>query len=79
MGNWLVWFYGKALDGTFSKLHPNQNLFYVWLAVLGISEGEMEADLMVGPVLIRKAAVNHERDQVEIEEEMLAEDQEASA
>lgn len=39
----------------------------------------MEADLVVGPVLIWKAAGNQERDQVGIEEEMLAEDQEASA
>uniref|UniRef100_A0A8C6YAG6 Zona pellucida sperm-binding protein 3 n=1 Tax=Naja naja TaxID=35670 RepID=A0A8C6YAG6_NAJNA len=40
---------------------------------------EMEADLVVGPVLIQKAAGNRERDQIGVEEEMLAEGQEASA
>uniref|UniRef100_A0A8C6Y661 Zona pellucida sperm-binding protein 3 n=1 Tax=Naja naja TaxID=35670 RepID=A0A8C6Y661_NAJNA len=57
----------------------NQNLFCVWLAVVDISKGEMEADLVVGPVLIQKAAGNRERDQIGVEEEMLAEGQEASA
>uniref|UniRef100_A0A8C7E5E9 Zona pellucida sperm-binding protein 3 n=1 Tax=Naja naja TaxID=35670 RepID=A0A8C7E5E9_NAJNA len=42
-------------------------------------ESEMEADLVVGPVLIQKAAGNRERDQIGVEEEMLAEGQEASA
>uniref|UniRef100_A0A8C6Y782 Zona pellucida sperm-binding protein 3 n=1 Tax=Naja naja TaxID=35670 RepID=A0A8C6Y782_NAJNA len=47
--------------------------------VVDISKGEMEADLVVGPVLIQKAAGNRERDQIGVEEEMLAEGQEASA
>ncbi|KAG8139308.1 hypothetical protein E2320_002082, partial [Naja naja] len=46
-------------------------------AVVDISKGEMEADLVVGPVLIQKAAGNRERDQIGVEEEMLAEGQEA--
>uniref|UniRef100_A0A8C6Y983 Zona pellucida sperm-binding protein 3 n=1 Tax=Naja naja TaxID=35670 RepID=A0A8C6Y983_NAJNA len=43
------------------------------------NDREMEADLVVGPVLIQKAAGNRERDQIGVEEEMLAEGQEASA
>lgn len=38
----------------------------------------MEADLVVGPVLIQKAARTHERNQVGVEE-MLPEGQQASA
>ncbi|KAK9396463.1 hypothetical protein NXF25_019824 [Crotalus adamanteus] len=69
---------GKHTSSDTSSLHaPNQRK-QMSSAVIDISEGEMEADLMVGPVLIRKAAENHERDQVGIEEEILAEDQEAS-
>ncbi|KAL7976785.1 hypothetical protein Chor_008734 [Crotalus horridus] len=69
---------GKHTSSDTSNLHvPNQRK-QMSSAVVDISEGEMEADLMVGPVLIRKAAGNHERDQVGIEEEILAEDKEAN-
>lgn len=57
----------------------NQNMFCVCLAVVDLSKGEMEADFVVGPVSIQKAAGNHERDQVGLEEEMLAKGQQASA
>ncbi|XP_039191995.1 zona pellucida sperm-binding protein 3-like [Crotalus tigris] len=69
---------GKHTSSDTSNLHvPNQRK-QMSPAVVDISEGEMEADLMVGPVLIWKVAGNHERDQVGVEEEILAEDQEAS-
>ncbi|KAM6450874.1 zona pellucida sperm-binding protein 3-like isoform 1-T1 [Liasis olivaceus] len=66
---------GRHKSNDTSSLHvPSQRKqMPSGTAVVDISKGEMEADLVVGPVLIQKAARNHQRDQVGTEEETLAE------
>ncbi|XP_032093700.1 zona pellucida sperm-binding protein 3-like [Thamnophis elegans] len=70
---------GKHKSSDTGSLHvPSQRKTGSNRNYVDLSKGEMEADLVVGPVLIQKAAGNHERDQVGVEEEMLAKGQKAN-